>query len=159
MNLGILARNVCKICGSETMGADIGCSCRKLYGKATFIALRNYNNLSLAYNYGIEMHVIMDNFVKFFDEKAKKHNNEIEKMFRSDFRKNFFTSVYEFYKSKNFVSKKQLDIVKKSFEYESEKLYADIEEKQKSFLLDFQKNHDKEIVEITKNLWKQKNKK
>lgn len=156
MKLGILANNVCRICGSETMGADIGCSCKKLYNKATFIALNN-NEKSLDYNYGIEMRATMNRFVDWYDERLKKHDNNILKMFKSEFKRKFYPSIYAFYKERGFVSRKQLDIIKRIFnEDESSKLYEETEKNKQLFLNMFQKEHDAEIVEITKSLWKSK---
>lgn len=158
MKLGFFANNVCKICGSETMGSDIGCSCKKLYNKAVFIALKNDDKSSLNYNYSIEMQIIMNSFINWYDEKLKSHNNNITKMFRSEFKKSFYPSTYAFYKEKGYVSKKQLDIIKRCFnEDELQKLYEETEKRKQKFLNNFQKENDFQIIEITKNLWKNKN--
>jgi hypothetical protein len=54
MKLGSLAGGVCRISGSDTVGADIGCSCMIMYNRAKKIALDNHVKESLAYNSAIE---------------------------------------------------------------------------------------------------------
>lgn len=158
MKLGAMAGGVCRICGSDTLGADIGCSCLKLYNRAKTIALKNHNSESLEYNYGIEMRYIMDKFVKAYDERLEKHNGNLDKMFRNDFKKSFYPSVVEFYKTKGFVSKKQLEIVRRELDLRSD-TYVVIDKKRENFLNSFARDNDSEIVEITRNLWKQKKEK
>lgn len=156
MRLGIYAGNICRVCGSDTYGAEIGCSCKKFFNKAKFIALKQYSEDSLEYNFSIEMRAYMGRFVERYNEKLQKHNGNIDKTFRSDFKKSFFPSVVAFFNEKGYVSKKQLDIVKREFEYDSdiEKMYEEIKEKQDDFLEGFVNAHFSEIVEIARNLWK-----
>ena len=159
MKLGSLAGNVCRICGSETMGSDIGCSCKKLYDKAVFIALKNHDDDSLAYNFSIEMKYYMEKFISQYDGLYQRHNGNINKMYRTEFNRTFYPSVYKFFKENGYVSKKQLDIVKrllgKDFDF-AEKDYEEIQKQKKNYLADFSSRNDSEIVEITRNLWKQK---
>lgn len=160
MKLGSFAGGVCRICGSDTMGADIGCSCMVLFNRAKKIALKNHANDSLEYNWGISMRFYMDKFTAKFDENLKKHGGDLNKAFRNEFKKSFYPSVVEFYKSRGYVSKKQLDIVIRDlYAYDGASAsndYKTIEELKANFLNDFVKNNDSEIVEITRNLWKQK---
>ena len=159
MRLGSLAVGTCKICGSDTMGADIGCSCKKLYDKATFIVLKNYDKISMEYNYSIEMRHYMNMFCRDYEDKLSKYNGNISKMYRSDFNRQFFPSVYNQYKEKGFVSRKQLNIVLKKM-YPcgvGSSEYMEIDGRKKDLLCNFVKEHDSEIVEVTRNLWKSKN--
>ena len=55
MKLGTLAGGTCRVCGSDTYGAEIGCGCIHMYHQAGFIVLRNHDKDSLEYNWGIEM--------------------------------------------------------------------------------------------------------
>lgn len=160
MNLGSLAGGTCRICGSDTMGADIGCSCKKLYDRATFIVLRKHDKISLEYNYSIGMRYYMDMFCREYEEKLAKHNGNIAKMYKNEFNRQFFPSVYNQYKEKGYVSKKQLEIViKKMFPLGcggGSKVYMDIEKRKKEYISAFVSEYDFEIVEVTKNLWKSK---
>lgn len=160
MKLGRFAGGVCRICGSDTMGADIGCSCIFMYNRAKKIALKNHSKESLEYNYGIEMKFLMDKFVSKYEARLQKHNNDLDKTFKSDFKKKFYSSVVEFYKSKGFVSRKQLDIVlHELYEFDggcASDDYKIIEKRKAEFLDCFSSENDPEIIEIAKNLWKQK---
>lgn len=161
MKLGSLANGVCRICGSDTItGNDIGCSCQKMYNKATFIILKNHPEDSIKYNYSIEMNFIMTAYQKLYDSSFQKHNGDINKMFKTDFNRSFFPSVISFYKEKGFVSKKQLDIVKKrmfqkNFDDE-ENNFNLISDLKKKFINNFKTEHDSEIIEVARNLWKSK---
>ena len=97
MKLGALAGGICRVCGSDTYGADIGCGCQGMYERATWIALKNHEDLSLEYNYGMEMKGIMDAYKEIYDNSFEKHNGDINKMFRSEFNRKFFPSVIQFY--------------------------------------------------------------
>lgn len=158
MKLGALAGGTCRVCGSDTMGADIGCSCMKLYRQSVFIVLQKHDKDALEYNYGIRMKFIMNTFCTWYEDKISKHDGNIEKTFRTDFNRQFFPSVYEQYKQKGYVSKKQLDIVEKKvfpigIPYEELKILDDIKVQ---FIKDFTKAHDGECLEVTRNLWKSK---
>lgn len=163
MKLGRFAGGVCRICGSDTMGADIGCSCMIMYNRAKKIALHNHEKESLEYNYSIEMRFLMDKFVAEYETKLEKHDRDLDKTFRNDFKKQFYPSVVSFYKSKGYVSKKQLDVViRELYGFNGGCMSEDykiIEDKKKVFLDNFTHDNDSEIVEITRNLWKQKKQK
>jgi len=160
MKLGKYAGGICRICGSDTLGADIGCSCINMYSRAKKIALKNHNKESLEYNYSIEMRYLMNKFVSDYEIKLMKHNNDLNKTFRSEFKKSFYPSVVNFYKEKGFVSKKQLEIVKKElYGFNGGCMsedYPKINELKENFLNKFASENDSEIVEIARNLWKQK---
>ena len=162
MKLGMLAGGICRICGSDTLGANIGCGCMRMYERAVWIALRNHDEESLTYNYSLDMRYTMDKFVKSYEERLAKHNGDINKTFRSEFKRQFVPSVVEFYKKNGFVSKKQLTLVKRDLYYPyegDETSEEDIKKLQKSFIADFKAKYDSEIVEIARNLWKQKKEK
>ena len=160
MKLGNLAGGVCRICDSDTLGADIGCSCRIMYERATYIALRNHEEENLMYNWCIESEIIMDKFCSMYEYSLEQHEGKIEKMYRSEFNRNFFPSVYAQWKEKGMVSKKQRNIVWNKYFIHDFDLRKEIEDKvrdaKKSFISAFQSTYDSEIVEITRNLWKQK---
>lgn len=159
MKLGILAGGVCRICGSDTMGSDIGCGCRGMYERAKFICLRLHDKDSLEYNYGIKMRHIMNMFVGYYDESFKKHDGKIEKMFKTDFNRSFYPSVYAQYKEKGYVSKKQLDIVSSKLQFGCQDDITDtkdIQNEKDAYMNNFTMANDNEIVEIARNLWKQK---
>lgn len=157
MKLGALANNVCRICGSETMGADIGCSCQKLYDKATYIVLKQKQDENLEYNYSIKMKVTMDKFCSLYESDLSAHNGDINKMHRSNFNRGFFPSVYKFYKEKGYVSAKQLEIVEKRyFTYGLDNLWEDIDKARESFLRSFKEKYDSEIIDVAWNLFKQR---
>jgi hypothetical protein len=90
----------------------------------------------------------------------EKHNGDLDKTFKSDFKKSFYPSVVEFYNSKGFVSKKQLEIVKNElYGFNGGCMsedYPKIEKQKENFLNNFALNNDPEIIEIARNLWKQK---
>lgn len=163
MKLGSLAGGVCRICGSYTMGADIGCSCMIMYNRAKKIALHNHEKESLEYNYSIEMRYIMNKFVTSYETRLAKHNGDLDKTFRSDFKKSFYPSVVAFFKERGFVSKKQLEIIKNElYGFNGGCMsedYPQIEKQKEIFLNKFALDNDSEIVEITRNLWKQKKQK
>lgn len=160
MKLGALAGGICRVCGSDTYGADIGCGCQIMYKRAIWIALKNHEDLSLEYNYGMEMKAIMDKYKEIYDASFEKHNGDINKMFRSEFNRKFFPSVIEFYNKKGYVSKKQLEIVKNKLfgynPYERDEFYDDLKIKKESFINSFKAEYDGEIIVIARNLWKVK---
>ena len=157
MKLGKYAGGVCRICGSDTLGADIGCSCINMYNRAKKIALRNHEKESLYYNYTIKMKEIMDFSLKTYEESLAKHNNDINKVFHTDFNRSFFPSCFQFYRDKGYVSSKQLSIVERKYCFESDSsFYKRIEDLKENYLSAFAGEHDEEIIEIARNLWKQK---
>ena len=160
MNLGSLAGGVCRVCGSDTLGADIGCSCIIMYERATYIALRNHEEESLAYNWYLESEIIMDKFCSMYEDSLEQHKGKIENMYRSEFNRSFFPSVYAQWKEKRRVSKKQRDIVWNKYFIYDFYLRKEVEDKvkaaKKSFISAFKGTYDSEIIEIARNLWKQK---
>ena len=156
-NTGRLGDGKCRICGADTYGSDIGCSCQKLYDEGTFIVLKQKPEESLEYNYSIKMRVTMDSFCHIYEEDLKSHNGDINKMYRTSFNRSFFPSVYDFYKEKGYVSAKQLSLVEKRyFTYGLDDLWDKIENRKKSFLEGFKCKYDKEIVDVAFNLFKKK---
>jgi hypothetical protein len=156
MKLGALANNVCRICGSETMGADIGCSCRKLYDKAIFMVLSKHSEECLEYNYSIKMRVVMNEFSKIYEENLKE-KGAINKVFKTSFNRTFYPSVYEFYKKNGYVSSKQLHIVEnKYFSCGLNEINDKIEKEKKIFLDNFKEKYDSEIIDVAWNLFKKR---
>ena len=96
MKLGSLAGGVCRICGPDTMGADIGCGCVIMYNRAKKIALHNHDKESLEYNYSIEMRFLMDKFVAEYETRLEKHNGDLDKTFKNDFKKQFILQLSVF---------------------------------------------------------------
>lgn len=157
MKLGSLAGGVCRICGSDTMGADIGCGCLKMYNEAKFIALKNHGGASVTYNYDIKMQAVMNYASRCYEEALARHNNDINKVFKTDFNRKFFPWVFQFYKEHGYVSGKQLKIVEKKYCVDVDgSFFEKIEEMKKKYLDNFASENDSEIVEIARNLWKQK---
>lgn len=159
MKLGALAGGICRICGSDTMGSDIGCTCMGKYKQAAFIVLRNDDKASLEYNYSLEMRVIMGLFCAEHEESLARHNGDVNKAYKTAFNRSFYPSVYSFYKEKGYVSKKQLGIVHKRLAYSPDKeeaIYNETEKAKEAFLKDFERQHDGQIVEVARNLWKAK---
>jgi hypothetical protein len=157
MKLGALAGGTCRVCGSDTYGADIGCGCIHMYHQAGFIVLRQHDKDSLEYNYGIQMKFIMNDFCSWYEEKMNRCDGNIDKMFRTDFNRQFFPSVYDQYKQKGYVSKKQLDVVKqKIYPNGMYDVWEKIENQKRQFMQDFIKEHDGECIEVARNLWKSK---
>lgn len=103
------------------------------------------------------MKYYMEKFISQYDRLYQRHNGNINKMYRTEFNRTFYPSVYKFFKENGYVSKKQLNIVKrllgKDFDF-VEKDYEEIQKQKKSYLTDFSNRNDNEIVEITRNLWK-----
>lgn len=155
MKLGILAGNVCRVCGSDTMGASIGCGCMKMMAKATFIVLSQNNEASLEYNYSIKMRKYLEYFILDYEARLERHNGNIDKMFKTSFNRAFYPSLYAFVKEKGYCSKKQLDIVVKRFnnDYDLiEKIEKEIEEEKEIFLKNFAEENYKIRLEIARNL-------
>lgn len=161
MKLGSLAGGTCRICGSDTYGSDIGCGCKVMYNQAKFMVLKNHAPDSLEYNYSINMRYIMDKFVSMYESKLNKHNGNTDKMYRNNFKKQFFPSVYDFYKNKGYVSKKQLSLVMQELyrDYSTNNDYQEIEKLKANYLNNFVKEHDTEIIDVARNLWKSKKEK
>lgn len=157
MKLGNKAGGVCPICGSDTMGAEIDSNCKFLFSCAKDIVLKQYTEDSLKYNYGIESHIIMESFKKEVQEKIEQHKGNWNTAFKIKFKREFSKSVLDFYNEKGFVSKKQLDIVKRFCDtYKS--MFGGVQDsiikEKKHFIKNFEKKHFEEIVEVARNLWK-----
>lgn len=162
MKLGILAGNVCRVCGSDTMGTPIGCSCKKMMKQASFIILAQNKEAAIEYNYSIKMRKYLEYFMADYEEKVERHEGKIEKMYRTEFNRKFYPSLYAFVKEKGYCSKKQLDIVIKRFCSNFDlvaKIEKEIEEEKEKFLQHFEDEHFELRLEVARNLWKQKNKK
>ncbi len=160
MKLGNLAGGVCRICGSDTYGNDIGCGCKAMYEEAKFICLKNHKDESIKYYWGIKLDYVMTHFVQWYDDLFERHDGQIEKMFRTKFNRSFYPSVYEQYEKSGFTSKKQLEIIQyKIFPPETQEeiaMLTEVDTLKDGYMKMFVSTYDNEIVEIARNLWKMK---
>lgn len=144
----------CVICGTRTLGARIGSGCQGLYKKATWAVLSRHNNESFEYNYKIRMKTIMEIFCEHY-EYILEQSGSVKKAWNKTFYRQFFPSVYDFYKGKGYVSKKQLNLVE-NYLQDLDFLTRAVKEtakKKEEFLKEFRKNFDEEIVSLTKTFY------
>ena len=141
MNICYSMGKTCKVCGSlisDNNITGIGCECRYSYQKAKSIVFFDSKERGLEY-FNIKVKSWLPVFIREY-ENVK---------FRSPFRKQFYPSVVEQYKTKGYVSKKQLEIcidmtVHKITQHEHEEIYDSIEEQQKNILEAFEPNEEEE---------------
>ena len=140
----------CIICGAPLINSTdgIGCGCREMLHKCTYLHMKNNDDKTSYYHYwNVEASVYMKLFIEWAENKK----------FRSSFRKSFVPSVISFYQEKNYLSKKQLEIVK-NFVYNETKneqyvIKKQIEEKKKIIMIDYREKNLKEIIELTHKMW------
>lgn len=149
---------ICVICGTRTLGARIGSGCQGFYKKATWAVLSRHSEESFEYNYKIRMKTIMDVFCEHYDHLLSQSGN-VKKAWNKSFHRQFFPSVYDFYKGKGYVSKKQLNLVE-NYLQDLDFLTDAIKEtnkNKKEYFKNFQKKFDEEIINLTKTFYLEKN--
>lgn len=134
MKLGSLAGGICKICGSDTMGSNIGCGCRKFYNEATYEIL--YKSEDKNKMYLVRNDFIMRKFEAYYSETEKKNR--------------FYDSILSFWKKSGFVTKKQVESLMNFFGYERDFIERQADEVQRNFIRKFQEDNDEEIVKLAK---------
>jgi len=144
----------CIICGAVLVNSTdgIGCGCREMLKKCTYIHMKNNKDRTSYYEFwNVESVLYMEAFKKFANHVT----------FKSSFKKSFVPSVIAFYDKKGYVSKKQLEIVKQILDddWSVEAVEESIPKARKYVATQYQKLHYDEIVKMTHKMWARENKK
>lgn len=161
---------VCRICGSELISSvGMGVGCQKFYNEASDYVLKNLYKEEYYKMWGIRNDVFMNYLVKNQEEyrlekieKTKSYkkyaglsDEEIEKIVDEKFfsKETFQGNVIKFYKEHGYVTYNQIKAITGNMAMYNGEAYEALNKEASKlmnlFKLNFEREHDKEIVDMT----------